>query len=343
MFLRADIEDFLSNYSPDDRFKVEKDLTIVEKIAFDEAEPHTDPRYFPTYLATAGGPGTAKSTTLETFIKDNHLEHFVYIDPDQVCLKNMNFTYRKSLTNYSFALAKSNHEALKNAYEQWRAASNYICHEILQRAFGNIDGKGEKYSVAHGTTSTSPHIESLYSKLQAQKYHIKLLLCYSSDTTRKTAIETREKEQAFVQTDPQEIISKGADFAKRFDIYFNYADEIFFYWNNDLTHGRLPSACAKVTKNNTELTLTVLNEVDWEFFCKQYLQDIQQHDIKPCQRFEALIPKHLWENASMPVSSLSSPLYNMGLYGANSNSSKYPKFPQDRSLDNFSVQKASLK
>jgi len=292
MFPREFIEGFLKDYSQEEKAKINKDLKIVKSLVFEDAKPI--PTDVPTYLATAGGPGSGKSTTLETFIKENKLENFVYADPDQVCLKNMNFTYRKYLDNYHFAQARSNREALYNAYTKWRAASNYINYEILQSAFGADNGKEEKYSIAHGTTSTNPQVEPLYNQIKSLNYRISFLLCYSPEKTRIQAIETREKEQAFVQIESKDIESKGIDFPKRFDIYFKYADEITFFWNEKLEHGRLPISCAKFIKHPNNLTtLTVTDPLSWEKFCKKYLEDCKKYSVEICKNFEALIPKKL--------------------------------------------------
>lgn len=293
MFERKFIESFLNGYSEGEKTKIKKDLEIIKTMTFDTATPSSER---PIYLATAGGPGAAKTTTLEAFLAEHKLENYVYADPDQVSLKNMIFTYRKSLTNIDFALATSNHAALKKAYDKWRGASNYICHEMLQIAFGNNDGAGPKYSVAHGTTSTSPYIASLYQKVKALGYRVVLLLCYSEDETRKQAVSQREKEQAFVQTDPSDVISKGADFSKRFDVYFNYADEIYFYWNDELTHGKLPSPCAKLVNTSSDPVLTILNEANWIQFCKKYLEDVKRNKIEICKRFEPFIPKSVLDS-----------------------------------------------
>ena len=313
MFERKFIEGFLNGYSEEEMGKINKDLKIVEAITFDTAKPNNESD-MPVYLATAGGPGAAKTTTLEAFLKENQLEHYVYADPDQVALKNMNFTYRKSLTNFEFAIANSNHATLKHAYDKWRGASNYICHEILQTVFGNNDGAGPRYSVAHGTTSTSPHIASLHQKIKALGYRIVLLLCYSQDGTRKQAIERREKEQAFVQADPSDVINKGIEFPKRFDIYFKYANEIHFYWNEELIHGRLPTACAKLVVTANDPVLTILNEADWVNFCKKYLYDIQKNNIEICKNFEQFIPKNLLDSKKAleesPLQALS--IYSIG-------------------------------
>jgi hypothetical protein len=205
MFPREFIESFLKDYSAEEKIRIKKDLEIIHSLSFDNTKSFSSPDLI--YLATAGSPGSGKSTVLETFVRKNKLEHFVYTDPDQVSLKNMNFTYRKSLSSYHFAESKSNYATLKDAYDKWRAASNYICHEMLQVAFGGEINLNQQFSIAHGTTSTNPVMEIFYKK-KSLNYRINLLLCYSPDAIRKQAIQVREKEQAFVQVDPKDIISK---------------------------------------------------------------------------------------------------------------------------------------
>jgi hypothetical protein len=312
MFPRDFIESHLKNYSSEEQAKIKKDLAIVKQLYFDSAIANQDST--PVYLATAGGPGSGKNTALEAYLIANQLDHYVYVDTDQVTLKNMNFTYRRSLTNYDYAIAPSNLAALRAAYDKWRAASNYITHELMQIAFGNDDGKGEKYSIAHGTTSTSPNIGLLYRDAKSFGYRITLLLCYSQDETRKRFVETREKEQAFVQTLPADVISKGADFPRRFNLYFQYADEMFFYWNDELTHGKLPIACAHYVKDSNGVKLEVLNESDWNSFCSQYLRDIKQYGIEICESFAAFIPDKLLDVPKVSAQALPA----MGLYAASS-------------------------
>jgi predicted ABC-type ATPase len=300
MLDRQFINTFLTTYDAAEVSKIKKDLTIVEKVTFDQAT-HSDK---PVYLATAGAPGAGKSTTLEAYLQQNNLEHFVYVDPDQVSLKNMNFTYLNSLTNYNYALASSNLDALYKAYKKWRAASNYISHELMQAAF-TPDEHAMRYSLAHGTTSTSPFLEPMYEKIKAAGYRIVLLMCYCNDDTRLKLNVSRETEQAFVKTTPEEVISKGVDFPKRFDLYFKYADEILFYWNNELAHQKLPSPCAKYQKTVEGVQLTILNDAEWKLFYCKYLQDVEEKRIELCKAFSSLLPKRLRGEVSVSLATYS--------------------------------------
>lgn len=293
MFTREFIENFLQGYTAEEIEEIKRDLTVVMQFSFFRVVPQSTSTP-PLYVATAGGPGSAKSTTLESFLRENNLKRqVVYADPDAVSLKNMIYTYRQSLSYADFATAQSNHFALKAAYDKWRGASNYINHEIMQVAFGGEHGSDAKYSIAHGSTSTSPHMGSLYQKIKARGYQISLLLCYSSDKTKRQAIERREKEQGFVQCDPRDVVEKGKMFPERFDTYFQYADELRFYWNNELTHGQLPAPCAHFVKTGSTFNLTILNEENWIHFCEKYLQDVNVFRIPICRSFEALIPEEV--------------------------------------------------
>ncbi len=135
---------------------------------------------------------------------------------------------------------------------------------------------------------------SLYQRIKARGYRITLLLCYSNDETRRQCIANREKAQGFVQCDPGDVVEKGKMFPERFDVYFQYADELFFFWNDELTHGQLPKPCAKFEKiNGGDARLTVLDERAWISYCRKYLQDVATLKIPVCRAFENLIPKEL--------------------------------------------------
>lgn len=263
LFTEEFLKDFLKTYSKDEQELIQEDLAALLHYSFFKRAPATSK---PIYLATAGGPGACKSTVLETYLRTNGLQDGVYTDPDQVALRKMNYTYKDWVTNYDYAKAKDYKEALTIAYEKWRWASNYIAHSVLQEAFL------KRYNIAHGTTSTSPHIVKLYEKLKPD-YSIELLLCYAPDDIRREAVQTRERQQAFVQADPNDVISKGKEFHKRFPIYFQYADKITFYWQNDLQNGQLPEPAAEWDRTTNQIL--VHNNSHWQHFCAQYHADLK--------------------------------------------------------------------
>ena len=98
-------------------------------------------------------------------------------------------------------------------------------------------------------------------------------MCYASDQTRLDAVQRREQEQAFVQADPKDVIAKGKDFPLRFPIYFQFADKISFYWQNELQNGQLPKPAATWERTTNEIVIH--DAVDWAKFCKQYHEDLK--------------------------------------------------------------------
>lgn len=249
------VENLKKAYSPEEMSLINIDLKNIRETSFLEK---VRPGINPIYVATAGGPGSCKSTILETYLHDK--QNFVYVDPDQRALKYMINTYYQSVTNYEISKLSCS-VALKNAYIKWRDASNYIAYLILNEAFA--DG----YNIAHGTTSTSSAIESLYKKLKQKNYKIVLLICYATDTTR-IAADTQRQRQGFVQTNAADIINKGKMFPERFPIYFEYADEIHIYWTDNYLKGS-----KHVATYNKEQGFAVHNSEAMSCFIKKYDED----------------------------------------------------------------------
>lgn len=267
------VDSQLKDYSQEERDLIGDDLANISKLCFRGQKPLTGQR---TYVATAGGPGASKSTILETFLQER--SDFVYADPDQRALRFMINTYLLSLNNYATSQAPSYGKLLEFAYKKWRAASNYIACKILNDAFA----KG--YNIAHGTTSTAKEVCGLYDRLKAKKYKIILLLCGSSDQNRLNSIHNRAMTQEFVQNSDEDTINKGKVFWERLPIYFQYADEIHFYWTQEFKKGSVKAAIFdKVTG------LTILDPEAYNSFIKQYeLARLEKPELVP---FTMLIPK----------------------------------------------------
>jgi hypothetical protein len=270
LFTEEYLQDFLKTYTKEEQQLVQKDLAALLDYSFFKRPPEALTQKL-VYLATAGGPGACKSTVLETYLRHNGLQHYVYTDPDQVALRKMNFTYRDWVSSFNLAAATSYKEALTAAYQKWRWASNYIAHCVFQEAF--LQG----HHIAHGTTSTGLHVAQLYEKLK-EVYSIELLLCYAADETRLQTIQTREQKLGFVQADPKEVISKGKDFCKRFPIYFQYADKLAFYWQDEIKNGQLPQASA--TWERVTNQITVHHQRHWDLFCAQYRADLKEANME---------------------------------------------------------------
>lgn len=230
------VESFAKTYSSEEMNLINIDLKNIRETSFFGKTPA---KTTPIYVATAGGPGACKSTILETYLHDKL--NFVYIDPDQRALKYMINAYYQSTTYYEISINPSYTDVQKNAYTKWRNASNYIANTMLNEAFAG------GYNIAHGATSTTSAIESLYKKLKQKNYKIILLLCYATDETRITANDHRLKTQGFVQATQEDIINKGKMFCERFPSYFEYADEIQLYWTENFLKGSIHAAT--YTKN----------------------------------------------------------------------------------------------
>jgi hypothetical protein len=236
------ISTHLKNYNEAEKAAIEKDLSVVRSICFSDATPiegHT-----PIYLATAGGPGTRKSTILERFIaKQPELAHGVYLDPDPRALRFMVHTYYNQSLNYRMiAAGKSYNDVLDAAYEKWRGGSNYITLTLIEEAFR------QGLDIMHGTTSTGNHLESFYTALKKAGYRIELLLCSCDNLTQDDAIEYRNNEIRFHQSTTDDILEKTERFSEKMPLYFQYADKLYFYWSDALFQ---PERLAAVLNGNT--------------------------------------------------------------------------------------------
>lgn len=220
------ISSHLKNYSDEESQLLQKDLTVVRSVCLEDSQ-NTDIRF---YLATAGAPGARKTTILEKFVA-NHPEYQsgVYLDPDPRTLKFMVHTYyAQSLTPLAVSRTEDYNQVIKNAYDKWRAGSNYIVLTLLEEAF--CAGR----SIIYGTTSTGSHIPAFFAKLKEHDYKIVLLLCSCPDSLRYEAVDYRNQVLRFYQSSPEDAVAKGKFFPQRMGAYFSYADLMYFYWSDEL-------------------------------------------------------------------------------------------------------------
>lgn len=220
------ISTHLQPYTDPEIQLIEKDLNVVRSICFDNAE-NTETLF---YLATAGAPGSRKTTILEKFITANPAyQGGVYLDPDPRTLKFMVHTYyAQSLTPLVISQVGDYNQVIKNAYDKWRAGSNYIVLRLFEEAVAA--GR----SVIYGTTSTGEHIPRFFAKLKENGYQIVLLLCSCPDHLRYEAVDYRNQVTRFYQSSPEDAVSKGKFFPQRMSVYFAYADVMYFYWSDGL-------------------------------------------------------------------------------------------------------------
>jgi len=221
------ISSHLADYSDEDVHLINKDLDVIRSVCF-EGTCNSDSK---VYLATAGAPGARKTTILEKFIF-NHPQYkkSVYVDPDPRALKFMVHTYHaQSLSPLVISQGSDYDRVIKEAYNRWRPASNYIALTVLEEAFD------QEKSVVHGTTSTGGHLPIFYPNLKEHGYKIVLLLCSCPDDVRYQAVDYRNKNIRFYQSSPEDAVAKGKIFPQRMETYFTYADLMYFYWSDSLT------------------------------------------------------------------------------------------------------------
>lgn len=216
----------LKGYTDKEIELINKDLSIVRSICLSEAQ-NAKSRF---YLATAGAPGSRKTTILEKFVATHpEYQEGVYLDPDPRTLRFMAHTYyAESLTPLAISQAQNYDQLIKNAYEKWRGGSNYIVLSLFEEAIAA--GR----SVIYGTTSTGAHMPAFLAKLKENGYQIALLLCSCPDAVRREAIEYRNKTVRFYQSSPEDALAKGKFFPQRMGAYFAHADLLYFYWSDDL-------------------------------------------------------------------------------------------------------------
>ena len=216
----------LETYTEDEVRLLNKDLAVVRSVCLDGTQNASN-RF---YLATAGAPGARKTTILEKFLADHpEYQEGVYLDPDPRTLRFMVHTYyAQSLNPLTISQAQDYNQVIKNAYNRWRAGSNYIVLSLFEEAVAS--GR----SIVYGTTSTGSHISSFFDKLKENGYQIVLLLCSCPDQLRQEAVEYRNQEIRFYQSSPEDAVAKGKFFPQRMGAYFAHADLMYLYWSDDL-------------------------------------------------------------------------------------------------------------
>lgn len=167
-------------------------------------------------VITAGAPGAGKTFKIHEELKifAAQGQHYAYVCPDDVCLKNLKRTYVKDLESSSNAL---------EAYNKWRPGSNAAAHLILANLIR------ESYAFYFGSTSSHPSTGLFFDFLKKRGYQIRLVHVTASDETRLKSIQERDK--TFVKTTQEDIKTKGLAVSERiYDTYLKYADQIDFYY-----------------------------------------------------------------------------------------------------------------
>lgn len=266
------IENFLKPYSQVEKEAIARDYKNILKLCLSQAKNGQKQLI---YVATAGGPGASKTTILENYLHEH--PGFVYVDPDQRALKYMINTYLQEINNYAISQSVSYQDLLTKAYVKWRGASNYIANTILNDAYA------KNIAIAHGTTSTSESMSLFYKKLKGKGYKIILLLCGSPEGNRLRAVKYREKNQCFMQNDRKDLIEKGQMFFERIPVYFEFADEIQFFWVDNFSKGWI-----KVGDYSRSAGFKQLHP-DFKKFKNSYESFRSQHVTEKLSSFDGLL------------------------------------------------------
>jgi predicted ABC-type ATPase len=224
----------IADYTADEKERIELDLSNIRVLTFRGKMSHLEP----IYIATAGAPGSGKSTILEKELKENPLYFKMnpaYIDPYQRGLKFMINTYWQDLTLGNVSNDQSYEKNLEAACKKWDAAANYIANTLLNEAFAH------GYSIAHGTTSSGEFIEQLYISLKAAGYQIHLMICEASLENRIAALEHRMYVQGFYESTSANFGKNEQLWVSKIILYLKYANFITIWDANKILNFINPS------------------------------------------------------------------------------------------------------
>ena len=224
-------------------------------------------------VLTAGAPGVGK-TLLERGMwedQDHSSPEFAYICPDDVCLKEMEKTYRAMIEK------DSSPEGMKAAYNKWRAASNYAHHIITANLIR------QNQSFLFGTTASGPMTHLFLDFLKKNGYSIRILYVSAPDQVRFDSIAARDK--VFIQTTDQDVLNKQLMVHERVqDTFVKYANRIDFLFRTGVD--KAPKLAAIWIKNDEKGQLEVVNQVAYD-------EMTALHD-RVCDGMKK--PEHHWAN-----------------------------------------------
>lgn len=207
---------------------------------------------------TCGAPGAGKTVLLEQIkVKEEATigQKLAYIDPDAVCLKNMPLTFGADVVKAENLDLEGQIQARKQAYNDWRPASNGINHLIL----GHLIKGG--YAFCFGTTATGDKTYVGFEALKKEGYRIHLIHVTAPDQVRVASIQERDK--VFIQTTEEDIKEKAKLLPQRIsDTYLKYADQIDFYYRDKVNEDAKLSAVW--LRGDGQPTLEVNDEIGYQ-------------------------------------------------------------------------------
>jgi hypothetical protein len=220
------LKDWADKCEPGMLAEIERDYQRLREHLFRGKEPAA-PDEKKLYLATGGGPSSAKSTELDFEIESGGAPRYakaVMVDPDRYIMEYM-YTYRQLLS--AGMKAKLGIEvATRQAYERAQAGSNIIAILLLNEAIAR------GFHVIHGTTSTNAAIGEFLKKLGVAGYERKMLLVGIPDDVREAAGHQRIHKEAHFQVHLADFVNKGIWFPQRHSAYFQQVDHLVLLWKS---------------------------------------------------------------------------------------------------------------
>lgn len=225
-------------------------------------------------ILTAGAPGVGKTTVMRGMWEKQ--PGFAYICPDDVCLKEMQSTYG------DMVVKDGSYQGLKNAYNKWRAASNFAHHLITAQLVR------ENKNFFFGTTASSDKTCFFLEFLKKRGYTIRILHVSAPDQVRFDSIAKRDN--VFVQTTDQDVLNKQLMVHERIqDTFLKYASRIDFYFRPLTEKGPDQEAILAAVWLKQDNGPAKLDIID----AKAYEQMRKLHD-SVCENMKK--PELKWEN-----------------------------------------------
>lgn len=210
-------------------YKYGGDSTILRSLCLDftdlEARTFRDVGRKRSFVATAGGPRSGKSTLLEGLLSggscpDASFDHRVkraYIDPDRSCLFKMSHTYMRDR-------ARGVRDP-EEAYTYWREASICLANLFLARALDEGD------AIAFGSTMATPNAVRALDAIEHRYGYEVTILHVTCDEEVRVRTEEDCRARGIVQCTPKDFKEKNGMFFSLLPEYVKH--RVVFYWRGE--------------------------------------------------------------------------------------------------------------
>jgi dephospho-CoA kinase len=215
--------DHKASYTPEEREALLQDIQAIWQAQIFQAKKGAE---IPVVTLTAGAPGAGKTRLMESLSDGSSF----YIDPDAVCLKQMEHTYKLDLEKALEGISDLDaiRQIRQDHYTKWRPASNAAAQIILANLLK------EKANIFFGTTASGPFTWKALEFYKKLGYRVEVIHVTAPDDVRWGSIQERDK--VFVQTTEKDTIEKGNLVPQRIlDTYLRFADQIKFYFRAEVS------------------------------------------------------------------------------------------------------------